>query len=148
MGRLTTFDELSQRLLDLILSATESEHIALMLDPHGPIHAKEFSLSSVQQLPARQGPFTVSRTRVQRVLENGEGIVCKEVAGEAWLKRGKQRYGEPVFARRCVCHGETNEVFVADGYINRRVIVFDADTGAFKRMWGRLATSRWIRPTN
>ena len=103
VGRLTTFDELSQRLLDLILSATESEHIALMLDPHGPIHAKEFSLNSVRQLPARQGPFTVSRTLVQRVLENGECIDCKEVAGEAWLKRGKQRYGEPVFARRCVC---------------------------------------------
>jgi DNA-binding beta-propeller fold protein YncE len=31
---------------------------------------------------------------------------------------------------------KTNEVFVADGYGNRRVIVFDADTGAFKRMWG------------
>ena len=30
----------------------------------------------------------------------------------------------------------TNEVFVADGYGNRRVIVFDADTGEFKRMWG------------
>ena len=33
-------------------------------------------------------------------------------------------------------HPATNEVFVADGYVNRRVIVFDADTGAFKRMWG------------
>ena len=31
---------------------------------------------------------------------------------------------------------KTNEVFVADGYGNRRVIVFDADTGAFKRQWG------------
>ena len=30
----------------------------------------------------------------------------------------------------------TNEVFVTDGYVNRRVIVFDADTGKFKRMWG------------
>ena len=30
----------------------------------------------------------------------------------------------------------TNEVFVADGYGNRRVIVFDADTGAYKRLWG------------
>jgi DNA-binding beta-propeller fold protein YncE len=28
------------------------------------------------------------------------------------------------------------EVYVADGYINHRVIVFDANTGAFKRMWG------------
>ena len=33
-------------------------------------------------------------------------------------------------------HPATNEVFVADGYGNHRVIVFDADTGAFKRMWG------------
>ena len=29
----------------------------------------------------------------------------------------------------------TNEVFVADGYGNRRVIVFDADTGEYKRSW-------------
>ena len=33
-------------------------------------------------------------------------------------------------------HPATNELFVADGYGNDRVIVFDADTGAFKRMWG------------
>ena len=31
---------------------------------------------------------------------------------------------------------KTNEVFVADGYVNRRVMVLDADTGKFKRMWG------------
>lgn len=31
---------------------------------------------------------------------------------------------------------KTNEAFVADGYGNRRVIVYDADTGRFKRMWG------------
>jgi hypothetical protein len=30
----------------------------------------------------------------------------------------------------------TNELFVADGYGNHRVIVFNADTGRFKRMWG------------
>jgi DNA-binding beta-propeller fold protein YncE len=33
-------------------------------------------------------------------------------------------------------HPKTNELFVADGYGNRRVIVFDADTGAYKRHWG------------
>ena len=33
-------------------------------------------------------------------------------------------------------HAKTNELFVADGYGNRRVIVFDADTGAYKRHWG------------
>ena len=31
---------------------------------------------------------------------------------------------------------QTNELFVADGYGNHRVIVVDADTGKFKRMWG------------
>jgi len=29
-----------------------------------------------------------------------------------------------------------NEVYVADGYGNHRVIVYDADTGAYKRHWG------------
>jgi hypothetical protein len=35
---------------------------------------------------------------------------------------------------------DTNEVLVGDGYGNRRVIVFDADTGAYKRMWGAYGT--------
>lgn len=30
----------------------------------------------------------------------------------------------------------SDEVYVADGYGNRRVIVFDAETGAYKRHWG------------
>jgi hypothetical protein len=29
-----------------------------------------------------------------------------------------------------------NEIFIGDGYGNRRVIVFDASTGAYKRHWG------------
>jgi len=33
-------------------------------------------------------------------------------------------------------HPRTNELFVADGYGNRRVVVFDADTGEYKRHWG------------
>ena len=28
------------------------------------------------------------------------------------------------------------ELYVADGYLNRRIIVFDAKTGAYKRHWG------------
>ena len=32
----------------------------------------------------------------------------------------------------------TNEVYIADGYGNRRVIVFDAETGAYRRHWGCL----------
>lgn len=29
-----------------------------------------------------------------------------------------------------------NEVYVADGFVNRRIVVFDATTGAYKRHWG------------
>jgi len=29
-----------------------------------------------------------------------------------------------------------NEIYIADGYLNRRVIVFDSETGKFKRGWG------------
>ena len=39
-------------------------------------------------------------------------------------------------ATKAFVYAKTNEVFISDGYINRRVIVFDADTGAFKRLWG------------
>jgi DNA-binding beta-propeller fold protein YncE len=31
---------------------------------------------------------------------------------------------------------KSNELFVADGYGNHRVAIFDADSGVFKRMWG------------
>jgi hypothetical protein len=31
---------------------------------------------------------------------------------------------------------KTNEIFIADGYINRRVVVYDATTGKYLRHWG------------
>lgn len=31
---------------------------------------------------------------------------------------------------------ETEEVFISDGYTNRRIIVFDANTGEYRRHWG------------
>lgn len=43
----------------------------------------------------------------------------------------------------------TNEVYVADGYGNHRIIVFDADTGSYKRMWGaygRAPTDQRVDP--
>ena len=43
-------------------------------------------------------------------------------------------------ATEAAVYPETNEVFVADGYGNRRVLVLDAETLAFKRMWGAFGT--------
>ena len=52
-------------------------------------------------------------------------------------------------------HPPTNELFVADGYGNRRVAVFDAETGRFKRMWGAFGDApvdddqcQVVRPTS
>jgi DNA-binding beta-propeller fold protein YncE len=33
-------------------------------------------------------------------------------------------------------HPKTNELFVSDGYGNSRVMVYDGESGGFKRMWG------------
>ncbi len=42
---------------------------------------------------------------------------------------------------------QANELYVADGYFNRRVIVFDADTGAYKRHWGAYGAPPQDGPT-
>jgi DNA-binding beta-propeller fold protein YncE len=39
-------------------------------------------------------------------------------------------------AAKMVIDPKTNELYVADGYGNHRVIVFDAETGKYKRHWG------------
>ncbi len=56
--------------------------------------------------------------------------------GELWKNSGSNDHkllGSPT---DLAVDPATNEVYVADGYINRRVVVFDADTGAYKRHWG------------
>jgi hypothetical protein len=39
-------------------------------------------------------------------------------------------------AASMIVDAAANELYVADGYVNHRVIVFDAQTGAYKRHWG------------
>jgi len=39
-------------------------------------------------------------------------------------------------AANMVVDAATRELYVADGYVNHRVIVFDAETGQYKRHWG------------
>lgn len=38
---------------------------------------------------------------------------------------------------------QANELFLADGYGNHRLMVLDADTLGFKRMWAPMASRRW-----
>ena len=53
--------------------------------------------------------------------------------GQSKGSNDTQNLGQPA---GMFVYPKTNELFVADGYGNRRVIVFDADTGAYKRHWG------------
>ena len=56
--------------------------------------------------------------------------------GHAGVKANSNDTANVSRAAAIVVYQKTNEVFVADGYGNRRVIVFDADTGKYKRHWG------------
>ena len=55
------------------------------------------------------------------------------VAGPTGGSNDTTKLGQPATVQ---VDEAANELFVADGYGNRRVIVFDADTLAFKRYWG------------
>jgi hypothetical protein len=55
------------------------------------------------------------------------------VAGPSGGSNDTTRLGQPATVQ---VDEEAHELFVADGYGNRRVIVFDSNTGAFKRYWG------------
>lgn len=91
------------------------------------------------------------------VAGNDDGIIQKySHDGELLLQIGLRGHfdsaddsmeGEPLNASRSqfflpaavVSHPDTGEIFVADGYGNRRIAVFDSK-GEFLRQWGRQAT--------
>jgi sugar lactone lactonase YvrE len=64
-----------------------------------------------------------------------EGAFLRQI-GRAGASRGSLDTHNLGQAAQVAVWPATHEVFIADGYANRRVIVFDADSGKFKRMWG------------
>jgi DNA-binding beta-propeller fold protein YncE len=63
----------------------------------------------------------------------GQFVLQIGIKGETGGSNDTQRLGRPAGIE---VDAEAHEVYVADGYGNRRVIVFDSDTGAYKRHWG------------
>ncbi|MCH2461327.1 MAG: hypothetical protein MK239_09860, partial [Gemmatimonadetes bacterium] len=49
---------------------------------------------------------------------------------------GSNETGNLGGAANMVVDEEANELYVVDGYVNLRVIIFDAETGAYTRHWG------------
>jgi hypothetical protein len=71
--------------------------------------------------------------QVLKFTKGGQFVMQIGRAGQSKGNADTQNLNQPADT---FVHAKTNELFVADGYGNRRVIVFDATTGRFKRMWG------------
>lgn len=56
--------------------------------------------------------------------------------GSAGPTRGSNDLGQLGGPAHIAVDPKASEVYVADGYVNKRVIVFDSNTGSYKRHWG------------
>jgi hypothetical protein len=64
-----------------------------------------------------------------------DGKLIKQI-GKPGASKGSNDTANFKQAAKTFFDKDANEVYVADGYGNRRVVVMDADTGVFKRYWG------------
>ena len=71
--------------------------------------------------------------QILKFTRDGKFLLQIGKPGQSGGDKDTQNLGRP--AAMAVDRG-TNELFVADGYANHRVIVFDAQTGAYRRHWG------------
>jgi len=71
--------------------------------------------------------------QILKFTRDGKFVMQIGKSGEQTNSQDTTRLGKPA---HMMLDLTANELYVADGYYNHRVIVFDADSGAFKRMWG------------
>jgi DNA-binding beta-propeller fold protein YncE len=83
--------------------------------------------------------------QVLKFTKTGRFVLQIGRAGQSKGNADTQNLNQPADA---FVYTKTNEVFVADGYGNRRVIVFDATSGRFKRLWGAFGNSPSDAPPN
>ena len=86
--------------------------------------------------PARgagRGPAYYHDSMILKFTQDGKFLMGIGKAGASKGSNDVENLGLPA---KIFVDPKTNEVYVADGYGNKRVIVFDADTGKYKRHWG------------
>lgn len=74
-----------------------------------------------------------SDAQILKFTDDGEFLLQIGRSGQSDGSNDTEDLGRPA---GMVVDSETNEIYVADGYGNRRVIVFDAETGEYRRHWG------------
>jgi hypothetical protein len=74
-----------------------------------------------------------SDAQILKFTRRGKFLLQIGRQGKGQGSNDTQNLGGPA---NMVVDRSANELYVADGYVNHRVIVFDATTGAYKRHWG------------
>jgi DNA-binding beta-propeller fold protein YncE len=83
--------------------------------------------------PGRGGPPLYHDSMVLKFTQEGKFLMRIGKTGASQGSNDTENLGLPA---KIFVDAKTNELYVADGYGNKRVIVFDADTGKYKRHWG------------
>ncbi len=82
---------------------------------------------------SKMGVGTVHDSFLLKFTQSGKFLLQ---IGKASAGTGSNNPDNLKLPAKTIVDPKTNELYVADGYGNRRVIVFDADTGKYKRHWG------------
>ncbi len=75
--------------------------------------------------------FAADGTFIYQIGDSGEGTPDSNDSGGA--ANGTPQVSRPADME---VDPETNELYIADGYSNHRIVVVDADTGMYRRHWG------------
>jgi hypothetical protein len=81
----------------------------------------------------RGGPPLYHDSMVLKFTQDGKFLMKIGNAGQSKGSNDTENLGRPA---KLYVDPKANELYVADGYGNKRVIVFDAETGKYKRHWG------------
>jgi DNA-binding beta-propeller fold protein YncE len=71
--------------------------------------------------------------QILKFTRSGKFLMQVGHAGKSTGSNDMENFGGPA---KIFEDPKANEIYVADGYGNKRVVVIDADTGKFKRYWG------------
>ncbi len=72
-------------------------------------------------------------SQVLKFTQDGKFIAQFGRSGQNKGSNDPENFGRPA---KIFVDPRENEAYIADGYLNKRVVVIDADTGKFKRYWG------------